>query len=279
MNQSLLSCDSTVRTARGNCPEGAARSDCAKRSARGDRVGAKNNRSPWSQRLQTIPLLVGLLTMTLTHPAIAQEKILRTVTVTGQGVEMIPTTIAQVQLGVEMQGETATGVQQEVARRSAAVVELLRSRNVEKLQTTGIQLNPVYSYENNVQRLTGYSASNIVSFRVANEQAGKLLDDAVQAGATRINSVSFTASDNAIAATQKQALREATQDAQSQADAVLSTLNLTRKDVVSIQINNATPPPPMPFLERAAFANKAADTPVIGGEQQVQASVTLQISY
>jgi hypothetical protein len=35
----------------------------------------------------------------------------------------------------------------------------------------------------------------------------------------------------------------------------------------------------MPFLERAANVSKVADTPVIGGEQQVQAFVTLQISY
>ncbi len=219
------------------------------------------------------------MTMALTNPAMAQEKLLRTLTASGQGVEMIATTVTQVQLGVEVQGQTATSVQQEVARRSAAVVELLRSRNVEKLQTTGIRLNPIYRSETNEPRITGYSASNTVSFRVANEQAGTLLDDAVQAGATRIDSVSFTASDEAIAAAQKQALRQATQDAQQQADVVLSTLNLTRKDIVSIQINGATPPPPMPFLERAAFAGKAADTPIIGGEQQVQASVTLQISY
>jgi uncharacterized protein YggE len=91
--------------------------------------------------------------------------------------------------------------------------------------------------------------------------------------------VNFTASDEAIAAAQKQALRQATQDAQTQADAVLSTLNLTRKDIVNIQINAATPPPPMPVLERAALASKAADTPIIGGEQEVQAAVTLQLSY
>lgn len=232
------------------------------------------------QRSPTIALAVGLLTMALHHPAIAQERMLRTLSVTGHGVEMIATTAAQVQLGVEVQGQTATGVQQEVARRSAAVVELLRSRNVEKLQTTGIRLNPIYSYENNVQRLTGYSATNTVSFRTATEQAGKVLDDAVQAGASRIDSVSFTASDTVLAAAQKQALRQATQDAQQQADAVLSSLNLTRKDIVSIQVNSATPPPrPMPFLERAANVSKVADTPVIGGEQQVQAFVTLQISY
>jgi hypothetical protein len=230
-------------------------------------------------RLPTISLMVGLLTLMLTNPALAQEKLLRTLTVTGRGVESIPTTKTQVQLGVEVQGKTATEVQQDVARRSSAVVELLRSRNVEKLQTTGIRLNPVYNYENNVQRITGYSATNTVSFRTPIEQAGKLLDDTVKTGATRIDGVSFTASDEAITAAQKQALRQATQDAQQQADAVLSALNLTRKDIVSIQINNATPSPPMPLVERAALASNVADTPVIGGEQQVQASVTLQISY
>lgn len=204
---------------------------------------------------------------------------MRTLTVTGQGTESIPTTKAQVQLGVEIQGNTATEVQEDVARRSSAVVELLRSRNVEKLETTGIRLNPIYSYENNVQRLTGYSATNTVSFRTSTEQSGKLLDDAVRVGATRIDGISFTASDEAIAAAQKQALREATQDAQQQADVVLSSLNLTRKDIVGIQVNGATPLPPMPVLERAALASKVADTPVVGGEQQVQASVTLQISY
>lgn len=243
---------------------------------------AKSGQRGLLQRLNPTPAIVfavSLLSLTLTSPAVAQEKLLRTLTVTGRGVESIATTKAQVQLGVEVQGKTATSVQQEAAQRSSAVVELLRSRNVEKLETTGIRLNPIYSYENNVQRLTSYSASNTVSFRIPTEQAGTLLDDTVKAGATRIDGVSFTASDEVIAAAQKQALREATQDAQSQADAVLSSLNLTRKDIVNIQINNATSPPPMPFLERAALASKAADTPVIGGEQEVQASVTLQISY
>lgn len=222
---------------------------------------------------------VGLLSLTMTNSAMAQEKLLRTLTVTGRGVERIPTTATQVQLGVEIQGQSATGVQQEVAKRASAVVELLRSRNVEQLQTTGIRLNPIYNYENNAQRLTGYSATNTVSFRTSTEQAGKLLDESIKAGATRIEGVSFTASDSAIAAAQKQALRQATQDAQQQADAVLDALNLTRKDIVNIQVDGATSQPPMPVLERAALSSKVADTPVVGGEQQIQGSVTLQISY
>jgi hypothetical protein len=234
-----------------------------------------------TQRLPTVSVMVGLLTLMLTNPTLAQEKLLRTLTVTGRGVELISTTKTQVQLGVVVQGKTATEVQQEVARRASAVVELLRSRNVEKLETTGIRLNPVYRSENNkAPQITGYSGTNTVSFRTSTEQAGKLLDDAVQVGATRIEGVSFTASDEAIASAQKQALRKATEDAQSQADAVLSTLNLTRKDIVSIQLNGATAPSPMSvFTGQDALESRLATSPIIGGEQEVQASVTLQISY
>jgi len=233
-----------------------------------------------SRKFPIIPLAVGLLTMSVSYPAIAQERLLRTLTVTGRGVEVISTTMTQIQLGVEVQGKTATQVQQEVARRSTAVVELLRSRNVAKLQTTGIRLNPTYSNQNNVQRLVGYKATNTVTFQVGNQEAGAILDEAVQAGATRIDRVSFTASDSAISTAHRQALREATQDAQQQADVVLNSLNLTRKDIVSIQINGATPPiPQMPQFSRTTALVGQVTIPVIGGEQEVRASVTLQISY
>jgi uncharacterized protein len=232
--------------------------------------------------------LIAALCLTLTlvsfvgpGPAAAQEQRLRTLTVTGRGVEVIPTTQTQVRLGVEVQGKTAAAVQQEVARRSSAVVELLRSRPVEKLETSGISLNPTYSYENNQQRqLTGYIATNTVTFRINTQSAGTLLDDAVKAGATRIDGVSFVAAESAIESARKQALKKATQDAQSQADAVLSALNLKRGEILSIQVNGASAPPPVyrQFAgARAAVAD--ATTPVVGGEQQIEASVTLQISY
>ncbi|MGB5962186.1 MAG: SIMPL domain-containing protein [Coleofasciculaceae cyanobacterium] len=233
--------------------------------------------------LQRFSLIVSLLTMALINPVNAQEKLLRTLTVTGRGVESIQTTKTQVELGVEVQGKSATSVQEDVARRSSAVVELLKSRNVEKLQTTGIRLNPIYSYENNKQQLTGYSATNTVSFRLPTEQAGTLLDDAIKAGATKIDGVSFTATEEAIATAQKLALQKATQEAQSQAEAVLGSLNLSRKEIVNIQVNNATPPPE-PRLAQRQFSTTTklageAIVPVVGGEQEVQASVTLQISY
>jgi hypothetical protein len=247
-------------------------------------------KSTYWHRWPAIALAVGIASFSA-FPAFAQPRVgspvpgvpLRTLTVTGQGQERIPATIAQVRLGVEVQGKTATEVQEEAAKRSSSVVALLRSRNADKLQTTGISLNPNYSYENNRQRLIGYTATNIVSFQLDAAKVGTLLDESVKAGATRIDSISFTAPDPAIAAAQKQALREATDDAQQQADAVLAALNLTRKEVVSIQINGAaTPPPPLPvrdFSTAQKLASESVSTPAVGGEQEVEASVTLQISY
>lgn len=234
-----------------------------------------------------IALALGLITLSFANPVLAQQRgqtqgiTLRTLTVTGKGVETIPATLAQVSLGVEVQGKTAQQVQQEAAKRSSSVVELLRSRKVEKLQTTGINLNPVYSYNNNVQRLTGYTATNTVSFRLPTDLAGALLDASVKAGATRIDGISFVASDTEIAKARQQALQAATQDAQQQANAVLSALNLSSKEVVSIQVNDANlPQPPVPkFARELAASDRATSTPVVSGEQQVDASVTLQISY
>ncbi|MBW4520876.1 MAG: SIMPL domain-containing protein [Scytolyngbya sp. HA4215-MV1] len=231
--------------------------------------------------LKVLPLTLGFLSLTLLSPALAQEKMLRTLTVSGRGTENVATSLTLVRLGVEAQGKTADAAQQEAASRSSAVVALLRSRKVDKLETTGINLNPNYRYDNGKQTLIGYIASNTVSFRIATEKAGPLLDEAVKAGATRIDGVSFIATDEAIAVAQKQALREATTEAQQQADVVLGALNLTRKEVVSIQVNGAfAPPPPVPVNYKfAAPQAEAASTPVVGGEQQVEASVTLQISY
>lgn len=226
-----------------------------------------------------IALLIGVASV---QPGWAEEKImLRTLTVTGQGTETIPTSLSEVSLGVQVQGKAPLAVQEEVARKSNAVVTLLKSRNVEKLETTGIRLNPTYSYKDNIRKIEGYEATNIVSFRVTTDLAGKLLDEAIKAGATQINSVSFVATDEEINKARQQALKEATQDAQTQAKAVFSSLGLNSKEIIQIKVNNASVPEPVLYRSSVPLSAmaEAAPTPVVGGEQEVGASVTLQISY
>ncbi len=213
--------------------------------------------------------------------ALAQDPILRTLTVTGRGKQSVQTTLSQVTLGVEVQGRTAQEVQAEVARRSDSVVNYLRSRNVDRLETVGIHLNPQYDYQGGRTILVGYSGSNVVSFRFPTEQTGALLDGAIAAGASQIQGISFIAPDSALATARQAALQAATADAQAQANAVLSYLNLGAQEVISIQIDGAQAPIPFPLPANARLSSVEADvsTPVIGGEQTVEAVVTLVIRY
>jgi uncharacterized protein len=240
-------------------------------------------------RLKTLFLVLALLGLTScqTLPTNAEPPrsslLSRTLSVSGKGDVSIPTTMTQVRLGVEIQGKTAQVVQQQMQQRSQAVVELLKARKVDKLQTTGISLKPNYSYKDGKQSINGYSGTNIVSFRIETEKAGTLLDEAIKAGATRIDGVSFVAADEAIAQAQQQAIQKAAEDANKQADAALNALNLKSKEVISIQINGANPPQPVVYSNPGTvtqLANqKPADLPVVGGEQKVEQSVTLQIRY
>lgn len=239
---------------------------------------------PTAKSATSMLLTATLLLLTIVSPSNAQErKPLRTLTASGRGIVTIPTTISQIRLAIEVQAKTSTTAQQEAAKRSNRVVAYLKTQKVDKLQTTGINLNPIYIYPNGgTPKISGYTATNSISFQVTTDRAGTILDAAVSNGATRIDGVNFVAGAKAINAAQLQALKQATQDAERQADAVLTTLNLKRREIIGIQINSTSSPNPvpMPMVRAEKLADSsAAPTPVIGGEQQVEAAVTLDIGY
>jgi uncharacterized protein len=214
-------------------------------------------------------------------PAIAEDtENPSRLTVTGQGRIAIPATITEVSLGVEIYARTAEEAQAQAATASEAIVSYLKSQNVDKLQTQGIQLSPVYTNENGQSRITNYMASNLVSFRVETEAIGGILDETVRRGATRIAGLSFVGSDAEIATARNAALRAATLDAREQADVVFDALGLTAQSIGQIYIGYSTPMPTASIRNEAVaygdFMNRSA---VEGGEQTIEASVTLEILY
>jgi uncharacterized protein len=227
----------------------------------------------------TLPafLILGFIT-----PGWTAEPQQRVLSVTGRGTTSIAATLAQVSLGVEVSGKSSTTVQKEAANRAARVLQLLRLRKVDKLQTSTVTLTPNYVNENNRQRVVGYTATNNVTFRTPTTEAGVTIDEAVKAGATRVDSVSSVPEDAAIERAQSQAIQLAIKDAQRQALAALSSLGLQQKAIVGIQINDAARPVPIAAdfgRTRQTLEKSAAPTEIVGGEQEVQANVTLQISY
>jgi uncharacterized protein YggE len=208
--------------------------------------------------------------------AIKNERVL---TVTGRGERSVKTTKARIQLGVTAEGKTAIAVQEEVARQANSIVSRLQQLGVEKLQTTSIQLNPKYVYENNRQRQDGFTGQTSVSFIVDIDKAGSTLDSAVNSGANQIDQISFIATDTELNAAKQLALQDAIKDAQTQSNTVLSTLGFTPKTIKAINISDSAIAYPV-AQPRASFAKDAASSvPILGGEQKVEASVTLQITY
>lgn len=207
---------------------------------------------------------------------LAQEAPQRILTVTGTAAVAVPTTITRVRLAIDVRGRNAADVQAQVAERTQAVVKLLRSRGVERMQTTGIRLQPRYERNTDDPQLIGYNGANSVAFRIATEQAGALIDDAIQTGATRIDGVEFLATEFELEQAHLEALRLATQNAQSQADAVLSALGLTSQEVVSINLGQTRTLSP---IQSNALVLDAATSPIVGGDSTVQGTVTLRVRY
>ena len=212
----------------------------------------------------------------------AQEQMPNILSVSGQGIVAIPVSLAQVQLGVEVFAETAEEAQTELEAKSEALMELLRSRNVDRLETTSLRFNPVYGSRDEERVLTGYSAQNILRFQVDLDRAGIIVTEALEAGATRIDRIGFTASDEAIETARTEALRLATRDARTQADIILTELNLTPLEIIRIDAQAGEPPAPM-LLEQAQFSattrGGARSVPISGSEQQIRAYVSLQVRY
>ena len=200
--------------------------------------------------------------------------------VTGTGVVSVDTDTAQIQLGIEVEGATATEVQQEVAQSSSAVVEQLNQLQVEELQTVSINLQPIREFDDlGNSTIVGFTGRNLLQFEVSTEQAGETIDAAIQAGANVIENINFTASESELNQARLDAIKLAAQDAQNLAIPLFDTLDLTPLEIVDIDLIGLSSPSPRPFapqLEAAAFD---ASTPIIGGSQEVIADVALDISY
>lgn len=212
--------------------------------------------------------------------------------VTGQGSVEIPTTETQVSASVQKttscpDPKNCSGqkAQQEAAAATKSVLDYLKGTDgVTDIVTNNVVLQPQYDYsqDNSPAKLTGYTATSSISFQVPNDQAGEVLDEIVKEGATSIDSVSFTATDEAVADATDEALTKAVKDAQKQADAVLKAIGATQEGIVSIEVGSASAPPsPAPAPVMASMANDGASAkmPIEGGAQTVTASVTLHIKY
>ncbi|MCB2079648.1 MAG: SIMPL domain-containing protein [Novosphingobium sp.] len=107
---------------------------------------------------------------------------------------------AGISAGVTTRARTAVSAMQQNAAKMQSVIARLRSLGIaqEDIQTSGVNLNPAYTYNNNQPpTFIGYDVTNTVSVTLRKlGTIGETLDALVAAGATNINGPMFRRSDD-----------------------------------------------------------------------------------
>ncbi len=184
--------------------------------------------------------------------------------------------MATVTLGVQTQGATAAEASAANAVRMNAMMAALRRAGIadRDIQTSGLNLNPQYVYEQNQPpRLNGYNANNQVTVRVMDlARLGATLDAAVGAGANEVQGVGFGLRNPAAAEDEARRRAVAALQAKSAVYAQATGTRVVR--LISLSEGGGyQPPPPRPIPMVAAQRMKAEDTPVAPGEMAVRIDV------
>lgn len=199
-----------------------------------------------------------------------------TIRVTGEGSVTSRPDRVELDLGVVTRAPSSEQAASENARVLQNVIVALRKVLGPKadIQTISYALQPDYQYpQGGPPQITGYTASNTVRVKQDDlNRIGAALDAATRAGANQVERIRFLLKDEDAA--QAQALRIAVRDANAKATSLATTLGLQIVRVRSV-IETSPTPRPMYDLEMAKAA--AATTPILPGEIETTATVTLTV--
>ena len=211
---------------------------------------------------------------------IAQQSLATRLDISAAGTVSRVPDLAIISAGVVTKSATATGAIADNAARMERVRAALRRAGIadKDIQTSSINLNPDYRYENNqAPVLTGYQASNNVSVKFRDiRNSGKILDALVAEGANQISGPSLTIDKPESA--YDEARIKAIAAGRARAELYARSLGMRVVRLVAVSEGGGNyPRPPMPMLQMAAKAERSADTAIDPGSQDLE--ITLAMSF
>ncbi len=202
--------------------------------------------------------------------------------VTGSGEILAAPDEASVMLGIVRQASAAQAAQDQVNAVAQQILNEIRKVGVmpQQIQTARLILSPVYAQRSpesrDAPRIVAYNASNTVTVRLEDlSLAGPVIDAGLRAGANQLEGVQFGLRDELPA--RQQALKEAVNEARSKAEAMAEALRVNLGEVLEVSEGGSiTPRFDMPQTGRLFEAAAVAPTPVLPGQIQVYANVTIR---
>jgi uncharacterized protein YggE len=206
----------------------------------------------------------------------------RTIEVTGSGEAHVAPDVASLNLAIETHAATA----QQSAGQNAALAQKVVDALTTKLQgkgkvwTGGYSLYPEYNEPRPSEKpvVTGYRAENSITVETGEiGLLGGLIDTAIEAGANRINFLTFTLRDESQA--RSQAIALAAKDAQAQAASLAKSLGVTLGPVVKATTGAQAGPAPMMRMETLAAVGSSMGAPTPVQPNEVTVPATVSITY
>lgn len=199
-----------------------------------------------------------------------------TVSAAGQAIVRRAPDQAFVTIATESRAPRPEAAQQANARAMEKVRKKLRDEKIPDaaIRTMSFNLREDFDYTSGGRVSRGFVVTNAIEVRVDDlSRLGRLIDEVVESGATSISGIRFELKDREAA--EREALRQAVEDARARAEALAAGAGLRIVRVQSVADHGVEQaPPPMPMMRMEARAD-AAQTPMAPGEIEIRASVHL----
>jgi len=188
----------------------------------------------------------------------------------------------EVYLGAETTASTAKKSQQDNANIMQAIRSSLWLIGVssDDIETTQYTLTVVQHWDKDTEKyvITGYKTTHIIKIESTDiNKAGDIIDESVQSGANKVNSVVFSLTDDKINEMRLEALRKAGTNAKEKAEAIADSLGVNIKGVYSASEGYVYYTPYVQRGYEVAAVAEAAPTEISPG--QIEVSASLSVSY
>jgi len=199
--------------------------------------------------------------------------------VVGEGkVTVVPDT-ATVQVGIIVSDKkTVEETQKQINQTNNKIIDAMKGLGIPKIdiKTSNYAINPNYSYENNTNRINGYSGNATLSIKVRKiNLLPQVIEQSTLNGANQIYGTQYTID-------KPENYREKARDlaianAREQAQKLANSLGIKLGKVTNISESNPNSPYPVPMVrELNAPSNTKSSTPDLEqGSQEITSVVTL----
>src|SRR5215212_5286474 len=211
-----------------------------------------------------------------------------TLSVSGNAFTKVKPDRVVISIGVETTNKTAKASLAANSESMNNTIAALRNLGVKENETStsSFTISPNYNYTKSgtILNITGFTVTNSIqidSSTLAN--ISSWIDAAVASGANSINSIDFRISNDKLEDTKNMLIKDAIANAEEKADIASSALGLKVNGLKSITVGEfGYIQPPQPYMEKrfdaaagASAGAATATTPILAGEQEVSASISI----